>query len=95
MILQPQESTSAYAKNSQLQELSSLVIKIWELAWQCQKHNYDKYKHTEIVWVHAHPLSKVEKCFAVKLATKWQGPYWVAQQVGPVNYKVVLIEESD
>lgn len=38
----------------------------------------------------AHPLSKAEKSFAAKLAPKWQGPYRVVEQVGPVNYKVVL-----
>ncbi len=42
------------------------------------------------VWVRAHPLSKAEKSFAAKLAPKWQGPYRVVQQVGPVNYQVVL-----
>ncbi|XP_061589443.1 uncharacterized protein LOC133454734 [Cololabis saira] len=61
-----------------------------------QKRNYDKnrrdieFQPSNRVWIRAHPLSKAEKSFTAKLAPKWQGPYRVVQQVGPVNYQVVL-----
>lgn len=42
------------------------------------------------VWIRAYPLSKAEKSFAAKFAPKWQGLYQVVEQVGPMNYKVVL-----
>ncbi len=47
------------------------------------------------VWVWAHPLSKVSKSFAAKLAPKWQEPYRVVQQAGPVNYQVVLEDSCE
>ena len=82
----------------QLEELTSFVAKNLDSARRRQKKNYDKnrrdmqFQQQDRVWVRAHPLSKAEKSFAAKLAPKWQGPYRVVQQTGPVNYQVVLEE---
>ena len=99
MLLQPQQSapdTPAYTK------LHSWMIDVFVcfqkpgLSPRRQKRNYDKHRRdTEFgeqdrVSVRAHPLSKVEMSFTAKLAPKWQGPYRMVQQVGSVNYKVVL-----
>lgn len=49
-----------------------------------------EFQEQNQVWIRAHPLCKAEKSFTAKLAPKWQEPYRVVQQVGPVNYQVVL-----
>lgn len=99
VVLQPREvapDTPAYTKITQLEDLCSFVNKNLDSARRRQKRNYDKHRRDmefgeqDRVWVRGHPLSKAEKSFAAKLAPKWQGPYRVVQQVGPVNYKVVL-----
>ncbi|KAE8297832.1 Retrovirus-related Pol polyprotein from transposon 17.6 Protease [Larimichthys crocea] len=98
-LLQPQETapdTPPYLKVTQLKDLCSFVEKNLDSARQRQKRNYDKHRRDlefqelDRVWLRAHPLSKADKSFAAKLAPKWQGPYRVVEQVGPVNYKVVL-----
>uniref|UniRef100_A0A671TWU2 Gypsy retrotransposon integrase-like protein 1 n=1 Tax=Sparus aurata TaxID=8175 RepID=A0A671TWU2_SPAAU len=99
VVLQPREfapGTPAYTKIIQLKDLCSFVSKNMDSARRRQKRNYDKHRRdTEFgeqdrVWVRAHHLSKADKSFTAKLAPKWQGQYRVVQQVGPVNYKVVL-----
>ncbi len=67
------------------------------LAQRCQKHNYDK-NHREVcfeekarVWLQP----KAEKSFTANPAPKWQGLYHVLQQVGPLNYDMVLEESGE
>lgn len=97
VMLQPREfqpDSPAYSKIAKLEELSSLVSLVTAL--HRQKRNYDnnrrelEFSECDRIWVRAHPLSKASQSFMAKLAPKWQGPYRVAQWVGPVNYQVVL-----
>ena len=102
VLLQPRNAlpdSSVYQKITQLDDLKAFVAKNLSLARKRQKRNYDKHRREVClaekarVWLRAHPFSKAEKAFTAKLAPKWQGPYRVLQQVGPLNYEVVL-EES-
>ena len=61
------------------------------------RRNYNKnrrptvgFKPKQRVWVRNFPLSKSKEKFTAKLAKKWNGPYRVVQQLGPLNYQVVL-----
>ena len=101
VVLEPREITpdsTAYRKISQLEELQTFVSTNVSKARKRQKRNYDKkrrdmeFREKARVWLRTHPLSNAAKSFAAKLAPKWQGPYRVVRQVGPVNYEVVQEE---
>ncbi|GAA6080783.1 uncharacterized protein LOC113073276 [Tachysurus ichikawai] len=85
-----------YDKTSELKQMRAYVEQKLKTARQRQKRNYDKHRRDvqyatkDRVWLRSNPYSKAEKAFSAKLAPRWKGPYRVVQQVGPLNYKIVL-----
>uniref|UniRef100_A0A674CB77 Integrase catalytic domain-containing protein n=1 Tax=Salmo trutta TaxID=8032 RepID=A0A674CB77_SALTR len=98
MVLQPQQVTpdaACYDQVVHLRDLRALVSKNMIQARLKQKRNYDKkrrdmqFQLRDRVWLRSHPYSKAEQFFSAKLAPKWQGPYRIVEQSGPLNYRVV------
>ena len=98
MVLQPQQVTpdaACYDQVVHLHDLRALVSKNMIQARLRQKRNYDKkrrdmqFQLRDRVWLRSHPYSKAEQFFSAKLAPKWQGPYRIVEQRGPLNYRVV------
>ncbi|KAL2091743.1 hypothetical protein ACEWY4_011541 [Coilia grayii] len=88
-------SSPNYEKCAKIKELQELVSRTSYKAKLRQKRNYDKQRRDlefevdDRVWRRTHPYSKAEKSFSAKLAPKWQGPYRVVNQTGPLNYQIV------
>lgn len=104
VLLQPRDvcpDDSCYDKVTELHQMKEYVEKRLHAACQRQKWNYDKnrrevvFKEKYRVWMSAHPYSKAEKLFSVKLAPKWQGPYRIAQKLGHLNYEIVLEDSGE
>lgn len=61
-----------------------------------QLGNYNKNRRTvsfrprHRVWVRNFPQSQAKDKFTSKLGKEWKGPYRIVQQLGPLNYRVVL-----
>ena len=98
LALQPQTATpdsACYDQVAQLHELKTLVHDNLKKARVKQKRNYDKkrrelqFQVRDRVWLRTHPYSKKDKSFTAKLAPKWQGPYRIVEQLGPLNYRAV------
>lgn len=93
-ILSPGEP--AYDVVHHLEQLKADVEENIKKAKKRQLRNYNKKRRTvdfkpkQRVWVRNFPLSKAKDKFTAKLAKKWKGPYRVVQQLGPLNYQVVL-----
>ncbi|KAL1247991.1 hypothetical protein QQF64_023367 [Cirrhinus molitorella] len=66
-----------------------------------QLRNYNKnrrevtFKEKDRVWLRNFPQSSAQRNFSAKLAPKWKGPYRVLQQLGPLNYKIVLEDTGE
>lgn len=58
--------------------------------------NYNKnrctvcFKPKQRVWVRDFPPSRFKDKFTAKLAKKWTDPSRIVQQLGPLNYEVVI-----
>lgn len=48
------------------------------------------YEERDRVWLKTHSLSKASNGYMAKLAPRWMGPFRIVEQVGPVNYRIVL-----
>lgn len=78
-----------------------LVKKNVERAQHRQKYYYDlrrkysKFQVGDVVWVRSHPLSRAEERFMAKLAAKWKGPAEIVKCLGPVNYSVSFLNDSE
>ena len=98
LALQPQHvspDSACYNQVVQLHDLKAHVDKNLTKARVKQKRNYDRrrrelqFQVRDRVWLRTHPYSKKEKFFTAKLAPKWQGPYRIVEQLGPLNYRAV------
>lgn len=86
----------AYDVVHQLKQLKADVEENIRKSRLRQLRNYNKNRRTvgfkpkQRVWVRCFPQSQAKVKFTSKLAKKWKGPYRVVQQLGPLNYRVVL-----
>ena len=47
------------------------------------------FKPGDRVWKRSHPLSSAATGIAAKLATKFEGPYWITDTLSPNTYRLI------
>nr|XP_055053112.1 uncharacterized protein LOC129438391 [Misgurnus anguillicaudatus]XP_055053113.1 uncharacterized protein LOC129438391 [Misgurnus anguillicaudatus] len=103
-ILQDNTLTPDDAVYDVVHHLHQLQLRAKESSQKAKKRqlrNYNKnrrevtYKEKDRVWLRNFPQSSAQRNFSAKLAPKWKGPYRVLQQLGPLNYKIVLEDTGE
>ncbi len=67
----------------------------WLAEFRFALNNAKHFQADDLVWVKAHPVSKVSEYYSSKLAPRWSGPARLKSKLGPINYRVKWIQPND
>lgn len=51
-----------------------------------------KFKEDDLIWIRAHPQSRVYDAQMAKLAPQWKGPAKILKLKGNVNYQAEILD---